>query len=312
MERFSRLFILLLFVLTGCKEFIEPSIQKRKVTLLAPAPGTEGIQYAQSFWWETVEDALKYRLQVVSPAFSNTARLVLDTLVAANRFDFTLDPGNYEWRVRAENGSSQTAYTTANFTIYAGSIKAQQVQLQVPANHSITASSNQRFGWLKLYGAERYRLEIDTNNFADETVLFFDQTTPNLEYLVPLTKDKVYQWRVKALNDTAESRWSAIQDVTFDSTPPPQVTLISPATGLITSSPVTLRWEAASTATRYQLVVNKGDQTTIYSSTFPISLTTTSYAFTGVPGEKVYWQVRALDGVGNVGTYSELRNFTIQ
>lgn len=308
----SRLIILLLFLLSGCKEFIEPSIQDRKVTLLAPAAGTESVQYAQSFWWEPVEDALKYRLQVVSPNFSNTARLVLDTLIIPNRFNFTLDPGNYEWRVRAENGSSQTAYTTGNFMIYASSIKAQQVQLQMPANNSMTASSSQIFSWLKLYGADRYHLEIDTNNFANETVLFFDQTTPNLEYTVPLTKDKLYQWRVKALNDTAESKWSAIQNVTFDSTPPAQVTLSSPATGVSATSPVTLKWEARATATKYQLAVYKSDQATPYSSTFPLSVTGTSYAFTGTPGERVYWQVRAIDAVGNVGAYSELRNFTIQ
>ncbi|CAM4116657.1 hypothetical protein SAMN06265348_103277 [Pedobacter westerhofensis] len=315
MERaipFRRLIISLLFVLTGCKEFIEPSIQDRKVNLLAPAANTESIQYAQSFWWEPVEDALKYRLQVVSPNFTNTARLILDTLITPNRFNFTLDPGNYEWRVRAENGSSQTAYTTSNFIIYASSIKDQQVQLQVPANNSVTASGSQTFSWLKLYGAEQYHLEIDTNNFADEKVLFFDKTTPNLEYNVPLTRDKIYQWRVKALNDTAESKWSAIQNVTFDSTPPAQVTLTTPATGVAATSPVTLRWDAAATAARYQLVIYKSDQTTPYSSIFPVSLTTTSYTFTGVLGEKVYWQVRAIDAIGNVGAYSELRNFTVQ
>jgi hypothetical protein len=309
---YSRLIFLLLFTLVGCSEFIEPSIQDRKVTLLAPASGTESVQYAQSFWWEPVENALKYRLQVVSPDFTNTARLILDTLVTANRFNFTLDPGIYEWRVRAENGSSQTAYTKADFVIYASSIKAQQVQLQVPANNSVTASSSQVFSWLKLYGADRYRLEIDTNSFADEKVLFFDKTIPNLEYNVSLTRDKLYQWRVKALNDTAESRWSAIQNVTFDSTPPAQVVLNSPATGVMVSSPVTLKWDGTGNATRYQLYLYKGDQTTPYNGTFPLTLTSTTYGFSGTTGEKVYWQVRAIDGVGNVGAFSELRNFTVQ
>lgn len=308
----SKIFFLLMFLLAGCDEFIEHSIQDSKVTLLAPVSGTESVLYAQSFWWEPVEDALKYRLQVVSPDFTHTTRLVLDTLMTGNKFNFTLDPGNYEWRVRAENGSSQTSYTTANFIIYPSSIKMQQVQLQLPANNAITASSNQIFSWLKLYGADQYHLEIDTSNFADEKVLFFDKKTSNLEFPVALTKDKLYQWRVKALNDTAESKWSAIQNITFDSTPPAQVVLSAPATGALVASPVTLKWEGANTAARYQLAVFKSDQTTPYNNTFPLTLTANSYVFTGAPGEKIYWQVRAIDGIGNIGTYSELRNFTTQ
>lgn len=303
---------LLLLVLTGCKEFIEPSIGKRTVNLLAPANGTQSLAYAQNFWWDPVDDALKYRLQVVSPDFNNAARMVLDTLVTANKFTFTLDPGNYSWRVRAENGSSETAYSTAAFVINASSIKAQQPQLQSPANNTITNVNKTSFIWLKLYGADKYRLEIDTNNFADETLLFFDKTTPALQYTVPLTKDKLYQWRVKALNDTAESKWSDIQNITLDATPPPQVALNSPATGALAVSPVALKWDAASGAAKYQLYVFKSDQTTPYSTAFPVTQTATSYVFTGTAGEKVYWRVRAIDSAGNIGSLSELRSFTNQ
>lgn len=307
-----KIIFLLLLLLTGCKEFFEPSIEKRNVVLLAPVNGTESVQYAQSFWWEQVEDALKYRLQVVSPTFAGTARLVLDTLITADKFNFTLDPGNYEWRVRAENGSSQTPYTTSAFVIYASSIKQQQPQLQLPANNSVTNVSNATFKWLKLYGADKYHLEIDTNNFADEKVLFFDKTVTTLEYNVPFTRDKLYQWRVKALNDTAESKWSGVQNITFDSTPPAAVVLAAPAFGSAVSSPVAIRWNAVATAAKYQLYIYKSDQKTPYTTAFPMTLTGTSYTFTGVLGEKIYWEVRAIDAVGNTGDYSEFWNFTVQ
>jgi len=303
---------LLLLSLTGCKEFIEPSIHDTPVVLLAPSNGTEGTVYAQSFWWEEVEDALKYRLQVVSPDFTNTARLVLDTLVSSNKFNFTLDPGNYQWRVRAENGSSQTLYTTASFTIYASSITTQQVQLQAPANNLVTNVNSATFKWLKLYGATKYRLEVDTNNFADEKVLFLDQTITALEYPVTFTRNKVYQWRVMALNDTASAKWSVVQQISYDNIPPAEVTLSGPVNNSSVISPVTLRWAATPTAAKYQLYVYKSDQTTAYSSTYPVTLTGTTYSFTGVSGERVYWEVRAIDAAGNTGAFSELRNFTIQ
>lgn len=79
MKTLSILVLAIALFCLGCKEFIEPSIEKKKVELLAPADGTEGVQYSQTFWWEHVEDALKYRLQVVTPNFDRTARLLIDT-----------------------------------------------------------------------------------------------------------------------------------------------------------------------------------------------------------------------------------------
>jgi hypothetical protein len=306
--------MLLLMMLTafGCKEFFEPSIDKDTVTLLAPVNGTETAQYAQTFWWTEVEHALKYRLQVVAPDFVNTSKLVLDTVVATDKFTFSLDPGKYEWRVRAQNGSSQTLYTTAAFTVYASSIKQQQPQLESPLNNTVTNVNSATFKWSKLYGATKYQLEVDTNNFADEATLFYNNTVTTLSYNVPFTRDKLYQWRVKALNDTAESKWSTVQNITFDSTPPTAPTLVSPASGLITSSPVALRWNAVANATRYKLFVYKGDQTTLYSSAFPVTVTGTNYTFTGVAGEKLYWELQAIDAVGNIGEFSAFWNFTLQ
>lgn len=302
-----------IFLFSGCKEFIEPSIAKRNVVLLAPSGGSESSLYNQTFWWETVDDALKYRLQVVSPDFDKTSRLILDTLLSTNKFNYTLDPGSYEWRVRAENGSSQTSYARSAFFIYASSIKEQQVQLQLPANHTLTNQPSNNFTWLKLFGADQYILQIDTNNFVNESKLFLNETLPGQEFLVNFERDKLYKWRVKAKNDTAESKWSVIQNITFDKTPPPVVVLSSPANNELIAKPVTLRWNNTATATKYQLYAYKTESRTPYSSKFPVLLTTTTYSFTeGSSGEKIYWEVRALDETGNTGPYSELRSFVIQ
>lgn len=303
----------LFFLLFGCKEFIEPSIAKREVVQLAPADGSESTQYSQTFWWEPVEDALKYRLQVVSPDFELTQRLILDTLVETNRFFYTLDPGSYQWRVRAENGSSQTPYSKSAFFIYPSSIKEQQVQLQLPGNNTLTNQFSNTFTWLKLFGADKYNLQIDTNNFIDEEKLFLSETISGQEFIVNFERDKLYKWRVKAKNDTAESKWSAIQQITFDKTPPAKVLLSSPVNNELVTKPVTLRWSATATATKYQLYAYKTEGRVPYGNKFPVNLTTISYAFTeGVSGEKIYWEVKAVDGAGNVGSFSELRSFVIQ
>lgn len=146
----SKVLLGLVLLSTGCKEFIEPSIEKKNTVLLAPSNGTESSVYSQTFWWEELDNALQYRLQVVTPDFKNTSRLILDTIITASKFNYTLDPGNYEWWVRAENGSSQTPYSKAAFIINPSSIEQQQVQLQSPANNLVTNQSSAVFKWLKI------------------------------------------------------------------------------------------------------------------------------------------------------------------
>ncbi|AOM76532.1 hypothetical protein [Pedobacter steynii] len=312
LNNFSKIALLLLMFSFGCKEFIEPPINKKNVVLLAPANGTESTLYNQTFWWEEVEDALKYRLQIVSPNFDQTARLIMDTLVQKNKFSYTLEPGNYEWRVRAENGSSKTAYVKAYFSIFPSSINQQQVQLLSPANNTMTNEPVNIFKWLKLFGADKYRLQIDTNSFADETQLFLDKTLTNQELTVVFSRNKTYEWRVQAKNDTETSKWSGIQKITFDKSGPTKVTLSSPANNALVTRPVSLKWEALASAKKYQLFVYKSNGETPYEG-FPLTLTTATYSFTGgILGEKLFWAVKAIDGLGNVGPISESRSFSIQ
>src|SRR5258708_21380974 len=116
-------------LLSSCDEIIEPSISKQQVQLEAPADQYISTNYTVNFWWDAVDHALTYHLQVVTSTFATPGSLVLDTIVKNNKFSFTLNPGNYQWLVMAENGSSQTAFTVANnFSIIAGSIKKNFVQ----------------------------------------------------------------------------------------------------------------------------------------------------------------------------------------
>ena len=58
-------------LISSCKEFIEPSIAKRQVVLEAPVDQYQSTKYTVNFWWNGVEDALAYRLQVVTPGFDS-------------------------------------------------------------------------------------------------------------------------------------------------------------------------------------------------------------------------------------------------
>jgi hypothetical protein len=309
---FILLFVTLEFF--SCDAIIEPSLKNSVVTQEAPVNNYTTPVYTINFWWDAVDHSLSYHLQVVTPNFSAPGSLVLDTVVKGNKFAYNFSPGTYQWRVLAENGSSQTPFTTPrNFTVGASTITTQSVQLSAPANNYLTNQQSVLLQWETLYGATKYQIEIDTNNFANESVLILNETIPGTQLNFTFPKDQVYQWRVKAANDTVQAKWSSVYIMTYDHTPPGQVAVISPANGQTMALPVTLQWNAISSANRYKLYVFKSDSTTNFSSIFPAIVNATSYTFNqGNSGERIYWKVSAIDGAGNEGQASTLRSFVIQ
>jgi hypothetical protein len=308
------LFAIFCVQLISCKDIIEPDISKRVVILDAPGDQYQSASYSINFLWEPVDDALTYHLQIVTQTFNNVGALALDTLVKSNKFTINLSPGSYQWHVRAENGSSKTQYSTPrNLIILQSSIKQQAVQLSSPANNFLTNQSAILFQWGSLYGATKYQLQLDTNNFADTTKLVINQVTSGQQLNFTFSRDQVYQWRVRAENDTAMAMWSAVNLITYDHTPPAQVSVIAPANNLSVSLPVSLQWSPVSSAVKYRLYAFKSDSVTTYSTSFPAVLTTNGYSFsTGTSGDRVYWKITAIDAAGNEGQASILRSFILQ
>src|SRR5688572_21362995 len=93
------------------KDIIEPDISKENVVLLSPKNNDTTTVLTHLFWWNEVEDAINYNLQIVKPSFTTAQQLILDSNVNANKFPVTLQPGTYQWRVKAKNGSSETPYS---------------------------------------------------------------------------------------------------------------------------------------------------------------------------------------------------------
>ncbi|HEY2580966.1 MAG TPA: hypothetical protein VGI43_04125 [Mucilaginibacter sp.] len=300
--------------LSSCDDIIEPSISKSQVKLEAPADKDTSSSYTTTFWWDQVNHALSYHLQIVTRTFASPGNLILDTIVTKNKFTFSLNPGSYQWRVIAENGSSQTPYSTPRtLTIEPTSIKQQAVLLALPANNAITNQSKITFQWSSLYGATQYLFQIDTNNFANATSIVSGTVIPGQQINFTFPKAQVYQWRVQAQNDTAQAQWSAVNTITFNNIPPAQVVTTAPTNGQTLSKPVSLQWKAVANAVKYKLYIFQSDSTTLYNSNFPVVVSGTSYSFNlGNSGDKIYWKVSAIDVEGNEGNASVLGNFILQ
>jgi hypothetical protein len=110
--RSTYFFCSLVFIAASCSDLIEESIEKKIVTIISPVNGEVSKKTQQTFWWETLDGALKYRLQVVHNKFDSIPGYNLDTLISKNTFTTTLTVGIYQWRVEAVNGSSKTLENT--------------------------------------------------------------------------------------------------------------------------------------------------------------------------------------------------------
>ena len=119
MKNFLKIFLVInILAFSACESFIERDISDKSIAILAPANNYSGSSLTITFWWQELTGVENYQLQVVRPSFSSTQQIVLDTLVAEDRFVYTFaTPGDYQWRIRGINNGSQTDYTIRSFSI---------------------------------------------------------------------------------------------------------------------------------------------------------------------------------------------------
>lgn len=302
-----------LLTLPACSEFMEESLEEQQVSLLSPGEQAELSNYDITFRWEPTEHALHYQLQVASPGFEQANSYYADTLVEGLRFSISLEPGSYQWRLRALNGSSQSAYTTRSFILYEGALSRQRVLLNSPTANWLTNLPQLTLAWERLYAATRYQLQVDTANFQDEDRLVLNEELLGTSYGIQLERDGLYQWRVMAKNDTAASAWSEVHRFTLDTEPPAKAVPRSPADGANLALPVSLSWEGIADADHYLVYAFGSDGITPISSVYPARAGGTSHTFnTEVElGTRIIWRVRAVDAAGNEGEWSDARAFVV-
>lgn len=103
---------ILTFVLfsSGCSIIFEEDLSEEIVYVNMPIDGTVSQNQSQLFWWEMVDGAIGYNLQIVEGTFSDPLFLVVDTNATGDKFLFDLLPGEYEWRINGWNNYSETGY----------------------------------------------------------------------------------------------------------------------------------------------------------------------------------------------------------
>lgn len=306
--------LLMATLLWTCKpDFIEEDLSKSAVTLISPVNNLNTVSLTQIFWWDEVEGATGYEIQVISPSIASPAILVLDSNTVVNQYTLTLSPGSYEWQVRAYNGSSTTPFTIFGLTIDSTpDLSSQIIVLSSPVNNLITNQITVTFNWDTLYNADDYRFEIATPDF-NGTQELAAQTLTIDSFTHTFSQEGVFQWRVRGQNAFSNTPYST-NSIEIDTTMPNIPLLISPAHNdtLSDSTAISLSWDRG-TVTGSTIM----DSLYIYADTGMVILLNSIYtanpSFTDSLGVDVYyWRVISIDAANNKSGYSVLRKFTVQ
>ncbi|WP_317897773.1 hypothetical protein [Aurantibacillus circumpalustris] len=302
-----------LITFLGCsKDFIVEDISKKSLVINAPANNTATTLNQITFWWDELDGAEKYNLQIVKPDFTNTIQLMLDTNITVNKFNYTFKPGSYQWRVKATNAGHSTTFQVFSIKIDTTSdLSEQSVGLLSPANGAVTGNTLVTFNWSPISVAKKYRLQINSGLVLDTT--FTAKTS--LTFTVPAIKNSntPFTWNVKAINDASESQFNpASNTFTVDLKGPSVPVLSAPNDGTIVTVSDTLKWNHGSDA-KYDTVYVADDSLFLSVTALWIDLNRIAISEFGRPvGATYWWRVRSFDTYGNPSSYSLTRKFKIQ
>lgn len=310
-RHFLLIFISVTLLTLGCEDFFEEDLSSKSVSLIAPSDGVVSDISTQTFWWEEMDGALEYELQVVSVRFDSISQLIVDTTVTETQFQQTLYPGKFQWRVRALNGSSESPYTTFSLTVDSTStLTNETIILSLPSSSGYSNNLTQEFSWQSLSFATLYRLQISDDSFLSGANVL-DTTLSSESVSVTFGDDIRYYWRVRGETETSVSSYSSIWNITIDTTAPEAVSLWLPENNAtFQSQSFDFAWQDVSddgAPLIDSLYVYTDSLITLYTSYMGNQGSVTDSLEVGT----YYWRVRTFDEAGNIGSYSDTRRFTI-
>lgn len=307
---------LLLFtiVLFSCKDFIEEDISRDMVVLRAPANNLQTVILTHTFWWDELDGSEQYNMQIVEGTFSSAIRLLLDTTIGLNKFNYTLYPGSFQWRVKGINNGSETYYTTYSLVVDStNDITTQTVVLSSPSADFFSNLNSNTLRWDDIYLASNYNLDIRENSWSGNSVAGFPFSTTNLEYTVVLN-DGIYEWGVQGENSVSNTFTGySKRTLTVDTGVPDTVALSLPLNNAILGdSNYTYTWTHPTTDSGTTLTDSIFFYSDINGSVLFKSGSGTSNNYTDSLGMGTYyWRVRSSDKAGNVSGFTTMRAFTI-
>lgn len=306
----------LLAVINSCTtDYIVEDLAGKSVSIISPADSATANTTSPLFWWNELNDATGYRIQIVWPDFSNVQQLVYDTLAVGDRFSPTLLPGRtYTWRIRPENGASNGEWVVRTLTVDSTiDLSQQNVVITQPVSNFFTQSSTVTFGWNPISEADIYRVEVRDAS----TQVVVTTTTVTTTAWSSTFAEGAFEFRVRAEKTSSSdvSPYSALQ-FTIDQTGPAAPVPTAPANSSILVLPTTVNftWTNANDAISDSLYISTDSTFATFNEARSFSAAQGSWSWTGAQSTGTgyyYWQVRSFDAAGNASPYSTRFRFRV-
>lgn len=305
--------VFMLTVLSGCNDFIEKDLKDKEVTIYAPSQNYTTTTATVTFYWQKLDGARSYHIQIAKPSFDGMVSLLTDTLCTGSQFSYVFTPGTYQWRIRAENGTTETPYITRNIQIDStNDLSSQQIILIDPVNNYAINTTSFTLNYYSLYNANSYRIAVKshTSSFNGSLIVPEATSTDTFVTISGLTEGYL-DWGVRGETGISSTPYST-RSIYIDLTDPLAPTLNTPAAAAtITGPDFTLTWTNGSDSGS-----PLGDSVYIYEDASFNVLRKAYYSTTTILTDTIadgtyYWRVKAIDKAGNTGPFSTSRNFTV-
>lgn len=307
-----------MILLIACtKDFIVKDINNETVNIIAPADNLNTPNNSVTFWWDELEGAEKYNLQIVKPSFSSVIQLITDTTVTSNKFTKVLTPGIYQWRIKAINGGGSTAYTTRTLVIDTTSNLSLITLNPVSPIGLLTGSKVVTFSWTPHPAADFYEINI-LNNLG--TSVFTQNNIPSTSftYTFTTTTDLKYSWQVKAHNSFSFSQYNSASTFTIDVTAPVSALITHPNNGAsVNGSADSLVWSRDVSATCDSVIISLDSNFMVtpnyVARTYSTKLKLNTVGLSSSQaGNNYYWlRVISMDSVRNVASPNSKFKFKV-
>lgn len=297
-------------VIACTKDFISKDIKNSTVNVIAPANNLSTPNNAITFWWDELEGAEKYNLQIVKPRFDSILQLIVDTTITGNKFNHTFTPGKYQWRIKGINGGGSTVYTTRTLVIDTTSnLLLVKVNPNLPVDNFKTSNKTITFSWNTLYAASSYNLVI-----SDASGQIASFNTANTSYQYTFASAGIYSWKVQAQNSFSFSLFNTPRYLKIDLTAPSAPAITSPTNNASATDTVHLTWVRSSSDVWYDSLFISTDSfasqiryMSVYDKKLQINLINPSLS----TGNYYFWRLKSIDSAGNISPYSSPKKFKL-
>jgi 20S proteasome alpha/beta subunit len=254
--------------------------------------------------WNAVSGATSYEVAVRD---LGTNLVVADQIVSGTSYQASLSPGgSYRWDVDAIDSAGASSFSSPLYFLTQASVSIPAVPVPVSpgtasqASEPTLSSSTVTLSWNAVSGATSYEVAV-RDMVTNQLVV--DQTVSGTSDQVSLSPGGSYRWDVDAIDSAGASSFSSpLYFLTQGSVSVPAVPVpVSPGTAsqasepTLSSSTVTLSWNAVSGATSYEVAVRDLGTNLVVADQI---VSGTSYQASLSSGHSYRWDVDAIDSAG--------------